>query len=122
MLKRIEIAEIAHEQNRIYCESQGDESQPYWKDAEDWQRDSALNGVDAVANGEITNPKQSHENWLAEKEEEGWIWGEEKDPELKTHPCVMPFDELPATQQFKDHLFFTTVFRLLQLSAKFAHA
>lgn len=122
MLKRSEIAAIAHEQNRIYCESQGDNSQVYWDEAEEWQTKSAINGVDAIADGKVTGPGDSHRNWMAEKEEDGWIWGEVKDTELKTHPDMMPFEELSAAEQFKDHLFFTTVFRLLQLSAKFAHA
>lgn len=122
MLNHTEIAAIAHEANRIYCESLGDDSQPTWEGAPDWQRESAENGVAAIANGEITSPHGSHVNWLEEKEKEGWVWGEVKDPEKKEHPCFMPFDELPAQQQFKDHLFFNIVFRLLQVSAKFAHA
>jgi len=122
MLNHAEIAEIAHEANRVYCESIGDNSQPTWEDAPEWQRESAINGVDAIAKGEITSPHESHVNWLEEKEADGWKYGPEKNPELKTHPCFMPFDELPAQQQFKDHLFFTIVMRLLQVSAKFAHA
>ncbi len=122
MLSHRSIAQIAHEQNRIYCESIDDFSQEHWDDAPEWQRDSAINGVDAISKGEITSPHGSHVNWLEEKEKDGWKYGPEKNPEEKTHPCFMPFDELPAQQQFKDHLFFTIVMRLLQLSAKFAHA
>lgn len=122
MLNHAEIAEIAHEANRVYCESIGDDSQPEWINAPDWQKESSINGVDNIANGEITSPHGSHVNWLEEKEKDGWKYGPEKNPELKTHPCFMPFDELPAQQQFKDHLFFNIVFRLLQVSAKFAHA
>jgi hypothetical protein len=120
MLKHKEIAEIAHEQNRIYCESLDDFSQPSWKGAEDWQRQSAINGVDAIASGEIRTPQQSHENWLKEKEDDGWQWGNIKDPERKMHPCFMPFTELPKEQQFKDILFFHTVRTLIKVSA--AHA
>jgi hypothetical protein len=38
-------AEAAHEANRVYCAAIGDLSQPSWKDANDWQRDSARKGV-----------------------------------------------------------------------------
>lgn len=120
MLKHVEIAEIAHEQNRVYCVSIGDDSQTYWDAAEDWQKDSALNGVDAIADGSIRTPQQSHENWLKEKEDDGWEWGEEKDTELKTHPCFVPFSDLPKEQQFKDILFFHIVRTLLKISS--AHA
>lgn len=40
-----QIARIAHETNRAYCESIGDNSQPPWQDAPDWQKLSAINGV-----------------------------------------------------------------------------
>jgi hypothetical protein len=46
---------------------------------------------------------------MREKVEGGWKYGETKDPEAKTHPCIVPFEDLPAEQQFKDKLFRTIV-------------
>jgi len=40
-----QVARVAHEANRAYCESIGDTSQVRWEDAPQWQRDSALKGV-----------------------------------------------------------------------------
>jgi hypothetical protein len=28
-----------------------------------------------------------------------------KDPEAKTHPCLVPYDDLPEYQQLKDRVF-----------------
>ena len=39
------IAIICHEANKIYCESLGDNSQESWEDAPEWQRASAIDGV-----------------------------------------------------------------------------
>ena len=39
-----QIAEIAHNINRAYCKSIGDDTQPEWKDAPDWQKQSAISG------------------------------------------------------------------------------
>lgn len=122
MLNHKEIAEIAHEQNRIYCVSIGDNSQIYWDGAPEWQKTSAINGVDAIAKGTINGPGASHANWLSEKEANGWVYGKEKDSDTKEHPCIVPFQELPADQRFKDFLFYHTVSNLLQLSEEFAHA
>ena len=108
-----EIARIAHETNRTYCEILGDDSQPFWEDAPDWQRDSAMNGVEAIIHGTVERPEQSHENWLREKENDGWVYGKLKNPEQKTHPCMVPFDQLSLEQQMKDHLFFAIVMTLL---------
>jgi len=110
------IAQVAHETNKAYCETiVGDYSQPSWEDAPDWQKDSAVNGVMAIQTGEIKSPMQSHENWLKEKEKEGWVYGEVKDPEKKVHPCMVPFGKLPPDQQVKDLLFFEIVSTLLKL-------
>ncbi|WP_217706288.1 hypothetical protein [Bacillus sp. M4U3P1] len=37
------------------------------------------------------------------------MYGKEKDAELKTHPCIMRYDELPKRQQAKDKLFKSVV-------------
>ncbi|PLR84654.1 hypothetical protein CVD25_01065 [Bacillus canaveralius] len=98
------IAKICHEVNRAYCLSLGDESQPKWEDAPQWQRDSAINGVEFHLNNETT-PEQSHENWMKDKVADGWVYGEVKDPEKKTHPCMVPYAQLPLEQRTKDYLF-----------------
>src|SRR5574342_803863 len=88
-----QIAKICHNVNKAYCESQNDFSQPTWEEAPEWQKSSAINGVQFHLDNEVT-PEQSHENWLKQKLEEGWVYGKEKNPELKTHPCMKRYDEL----------------------------
>lgn len=98
-------AKLCHKVNKIYCSILGDDSQPNWGGAPDWQRNSAINGVKAfLANPQIT-PEQSHQSWLAQKQAEGWVFGKVKDPEKKTHPCMKPYAELPQEQKIKDALF-----------------
>jgi hypothetical protein len=99
------IARAAHEQNRAYCEAIGDQSQAKWEYAPQWQRDSAINGVLGVARGHITSPGDAHRSWLAEKQANGWTYGPVKDADAKTHPCMVPYEELPQAQQEKDALF-----------------
>lgn len=99
-------AQACHEVNRAYCLALGDYSQLPWEAAPSWQRSSALDGVKGALRG--NTPEQSHESWLAEKVKEGWVYGEVKDVEKKTHPCMVPYDKLPPEQQAKDHLFITT--------------
>lgn len=114
-MNRETIARVAHAINRAYCQSLGDDSQPDWDKAPKWQRQSALNGVDMhLANPQAT-PEQSHENWLKQKQAEGWTYGEVKDPEAKTHPCCLPYDELPPEQKAKDFLFRSVVHELKEM-------
>ena len=97
-------ARTAHEVNRAYCASIGDNSQPAWDDAPKWQQDSALAGVDAHMANDLT-PEQSHESWLEQKRRDGWKQGPMKDAVLKQHPCFCPYSELPQEQRAKDYLF-----------------
>lgn len=98
------IAKICHNVNKAYCENQNDFSQPSWEEAPEWQKTSAFNGVKFHLENDVT-PEMSHENWLKQKLEEGWVYGKEKSADLKTHPCIKRYDELPKFQRTKDCLF-----------------
>lgn len=99
------IAQVCHEANRAYCETLGDVSQLSWRNAPTWQRDSAMVGVKFNRENPDAPPSASHESWLAQKLKDGWTYGPVKDPERRTHPCCVPFEQLPLEQQRKDHLF-----------------
>lgn len=116
-LMRIQdIARICHEANKAYCDAIGDDSQPSWADAPEWQTQSACNGVSFHLENPDAGPSGSHKNWMAEKLANGWVWGDVKDPEAKTHPCLVPYDELPKTQQYKDFIFVGIVHALSEVS------
>ena len=109
-----QIARVAHEVNRAYCEALGDRSQPAWEDAPQWQRDSAMLGVRLHTENPGASAAASHESWMAQKVAEGWVYGPVKDPEAKTHHCIVPFDMLPREQQAKDFIFRAVVHALRQ--------
>ncbi len=104
-----QIAQVTHDANAAYCRSIGDNSQPAWADAPDWQRDSAVNGVKFTIANPTAPPSASHDSWLAEKREAGWQYGPTKDPAKKLHPCFVPYDALPVEQRRKDALFQSVV-------------
>jgi hypothetical protein len=105
----VTLARIAHEVNRAWCAYNGDDSQPAWEDAPEWQQESAINGVFFHRAHPDAGDAASHENWMRQKIEDGWSYGPTKNPEAKTHPCIVPFENLPPEQQFKDRLFRTIV-------------
>ena len=100
-----QIARVCHEVNRAYCQALGDNSQPAWEDAPQWQRDSAILGVKLHTHNPEASAATSHESWMAQKVAEGWVYGPEKNPELKQHHCIVSFDALPVAQQAKDFIF-----------------
>lgn len=99
------IAKVCHEANRAYCLTIGDDSQAPWEQAPQWQKDSAVSGVQFHLANPDAGPEASHNQWLAEKERTGWKYGPVKDAEKKEHPCFVSFGDLPVTQQKKDVLF-----------------
>lgn len=108
--KEIEsVAKIAHEINRQWCIYTGDMTQLAWESAPGWQKDSAVNGVIFHLENPDAGDEGSHNNWMAEKLTDGWVYGEVKDPAAKTHPCIVDYLDLPANQRFKDRLFRTVV-------------
>ncbi len=100
-----DIARVCHEVNRAYCEALGDNSQPTWELAPQWQKDSAVKGVIFHAEHPEATPADSHASWLREKEAAGWTYGPVKDPEKKEHPCFVPYDQLTVEHRVKDFLF-----------------
>jgi len=97
------ISRAAHSANRGYCQSLGDDSLLPWDEAPDWQKDSVRNGVRFHLANDVSL-EQSHENWLAVKEADGWKYGPVKDAEKKEHPCFLPYADLPADQKAKDFI------------------
>ena len=98
------IAHVCHEANRALQITAGEaDVSPHFMEAPEWQVQSAYEGVQAALDGQT--PEQLHESWSATKIREGWVWGEVKDPAAKTHPCLVPYSELPESQRIKDYVF-----------------
>lgn len=104
-MTREDIARVAHEINRAYCLAIGDDTQPEWDAATARMRDSARAGVEYHLGRPDASPADAHDKWVEFMEAEGWAYGPEKDVERKLHPCIAPYDALPAEQRAKDFLF-----------------
>ena len=105
-----EISRIAYEAIRIYDQTLGDYSKATWSACEQWERDTVINGVTAIEKGIVIVPKDSHESWMKEKYDKGWVYGPVKNTDIAigklTHPCLVPFEKLSDEQRTKDYLFF----------------
>ena len=99
------IAMACHEANRAWCAGKGDYSQKGWSEAEAWQKESAIKGVEFRLDNPNAKHDAQHNAWMADKVNDGWVYGPVKDAEKKTHPCIVPFEQLPLFQQKKDALF-----------------
>lgn len=100
----IEIAAICHEINRIYSKYLN-EAVPSWIDAPGDHKESMISGVRFTVNNPDLTPKDQHSNWMQEKAARGWKYGRVKSDELKTHPCLVPYELLSVDQRRKDYIF-----------------
>ena len=46
--------------------------------------------------------KNVHEVWSEKRIGQGWTYGEQRDDDRKTHPCLVPYEELPEEEKEYD--------------------
>jgi ryanodine receptor 2 len=46
--------------------------------------------------------KNVHEVWSEARISQGWTYGEQRDDKKKTHPCLVPYEELPEEEKEYD--------------------
>ena len=46
--------------------------------------------------------KNVHDNWAKTRIQQGWMYGLQRDDEKKTHPCLVPYEELPEDEKEYD--------------------
>ena len=62
--------------------------------------------------------KNVHEVWAKMRLEEGWVYGEKRDDDLKTNPCIVPYEELPEEEKAYDR---NTALETLKLIIKLGY-
>ncbi len=104
------VAQTAHNFNRYYCQCIGDSVPVQWVAATQETKDSMREAVRNMLNDTRPwNPEVNHEAWMKTRLAQGWTYGPKKDGYKKQHPNLVPYEELPEEQKYKDYLFFTIV-------------
>jgi hypothetical protein len=100
------VARAVHEAIRAYQAANREEEAPPWA-ASGWMQSSTLEAVEfALAN---PTPGAQHAAWCAAKQRDGWRYGTVKDESAKTHPSMVPFEDLSESEQRKDALLIAVV-------------
>lgn len=106
----VSIARVCHEANRGYqaaAPTEGIPVAPPWDEFPLDQQLGVIEGVRLALTG--ATPAHLHTAWCDAKVRDGWAYGSVKDAEAKTHPCLVPYDDLPDEQRVKDDLFLAIV-------------
>jgi hypothetical protein len=98
-----EIAAVAWAANAELQALHGDPCPSLPGDAQDAEAHAVtVAGIRAILDG--ATPQQVHETWVRAREMQGWTHGPAKDSRLKTHPCLLPYRDLPEHQRVKDRV------------------
>lgn len=111
-MNRLAVAQVLHEANRALCAAHGDLSHAPWGDLDEATWGHFARGVDNVLENPGVDAAGLHDFWVKDHERMGWTWGATKDRVAKTHPCLVPFDELAELDKAKDRLVIAIVLAL----------
>lgn len=103
------IAQTAHEALRAWSMAHGQSQLPGWEGAPDWMKASSRESVQFVLDNPAAGPGAQHDQWMQQRISAGWTYGPERDEARKTHPMLIPFEDLPEFEQRKDTLIIAIV-------------
>lgn len=68
---------------------------------------NVIDTSDVTVSSEIENlaellARNTHEVWSQGRIRGGWTYGEKRDDAAKTHPCLVPYDQLPESEKEYD--------------------
>lgn len=93
---------IAHVRHIAWISYQIAAGQPWNAEINGDQMESLLDGIAYLRMHPEATPETNHENWMKEKVRQGWKYGIKKDFEKKTHPDLVPYDELAEIEKRRD--------------------
>jgi hypothetical protein len=103
------LARMVHEANRAFCTSIGDNSQEPWNEAPEYNHESAMVTVRALCLNPDLSPADIHDIWVETKKKDGYVYGPVKDRTKKTHPSIIPYQDLSVEEKYKDYIVLYTV-------------
>ena len=95
-------ARILHNWNRAYYITTGNPPAQPWEQIPQPQREGHQDAIRFVLQNPQASPEHIHQEWTNARIKEGWTLGLVKDDKLKTHPNLVNYHELPASQRVKD--------------------
>jgi len=120
MKREEELARIVYEATRLEAlwSKRSIVPEP-WDERDEAFRKQMIDNVTKYMNlDELPTPEQAHNSWMNNYFKMGWNYGEKRDPVLKTHPDLVPFDELPKDEKDKDAIYLTILWVIREITKK----
>lgn len=65
---------------------------------------SLMKGTEYVLKNPSTTAEENHNIWMEAKKSQGYVYGDILDVEKKTHPSMIPFENLSDIEKRKDEM------------------
>lgn len=95
-----QVAIMCHQGNIAAQIVAGETPSPRWVWMRPEIKESTREGIRKAMAG--ATPEEMHASWSQNRKDAGWVYGEAKDEVEMTHPCLVPYSELPEAQRVKD--------------------
>jgi hypothetical protein len=105
------IAELGWQSHIAWERIIGEQPKPDWSALSPGQKVAIVDSVRWLIEHPTSSVVAQHDAWRARMAGEGWLLGEHKDD--VHHPNMIPFDELPFSQQMKARLWRHIIFAVL---------
>lgn len=105
------LAELIYEATRVEAEWSKRSIVPEkWSERGDKFRKQFVEIIDKYLKyDKLPTPSEAHQSWMDAYYKMGWTYGDVRDTAKKTHPDLLPFDELTKDEQDKDAIFLAFV-------------
>ena len=78
----------------------------HWDEREDDFRDQFIDVIYRQCGDQrSSSPEELHGGWMQAYFENGWVYGDNYNPELRTHPDLVPYEQLGQLEKDKDAVF-----------------
>jgi ryanodine receptor 2 len=57
--------------------------------------------------------QNAHDLWALQRIREGWSYGPHRDDNLKQHPCLVPYEDLPESEKEYDRIMATETLKTI---------
>jgi hypothetical protein len=112
-IKMIEIiAECIYEATRKEAEWSGRSIVPEHWSKRDKKFKKQMIGIiqKYLALKKLPSPKEAHDYWMKAYLDMGWKYGKIKDSKKRTHPDLVPYNQLPKDERDKDAIFLAFIY------------
>lgn len=108
------IAEMCYNANNAFCIIQNEETpRTEWSKVTAKVKKQYVSGVKFRIDNPHLGADSIHNEWLKEKELDGWEYGETKSVKRKVSPRIVPYDKL-SQQDRKKHILFYNIVDMLK--------